>query len=832
MTESGVFNDTATLGPDTYTFTGVGSLPTTFVGSSSGATTVYAGGTGGYSFTGQGTGNSLNLSAANSGITVSAASGTVSGLSSGTDTFSGIASFTGSSTGDTTFAAGPTGGYSFTGQGTGNSLNLSAAPTGTTVTLNGDSTTSPGVVADLDSGLGGSTSDLFSGIQSFNGVPPPTVSGISPSSGPSGGGTTVTLTGTNLSGTYLVQFGTSTATDVTVVSPTEVTAVSPGGTGSVTVSLTTPGGEVVSPTEFTYVPPPTVSGISPSSGPSGGGTTVTLTGTNLSGTYLVQFGTSTATDVTVVSPTEVTAVSPGGTGSVTVSLTTPGGEVVSPTEFTYVPPPTVSGISPSSGPSGGGTTVTLTGTNLSGTYLVQFGTSTATDVTVVSPTEVTAVSPGGTGSVTVSLTTPGGEVVSPTEFTYVPPPTVSGISPSSGPSGGGTTVTLTGTNLSGTYLVQFGTSTATDVTVVSPTEVTAVSPGGTGSVTVSLTTPGGEVVSPTEFTYVPPPTVSGISPSSGPSGGGTTVTLTGTNLSGTYLVQFGTSTATDVTVVSPTEVTAVSPGGTGSVTVSLTTPGGEVVSPTEFTYVPPPTVTALTYTGTNQVGINSSFTPTATLTSAAPSCYMGQPVSFSLSVNPTNQAAGPYALGAATDSSSTGLATGTLVKTTGWENGVYMISASFAGTTNCVASTATAVLAVTSPGQFAFGAGRYTVPGVGQTSFGFVVSQGPKNTYTGQLNVVTPGKWWFQANVTSFGLTSAIQALLGGTGNLYSWKTTLNKGHGGWQLVRSGVTYKATANAATKTTTATFGITINYTPSSGLPNSLPIALSAGGIYIA
>ncbi len=135
VTESGVFNDTATLGPDTYTFTGVGSLPTTFVGSSSGATTVYAGGTGGYSFTGQGTGNSLNLSAANSGITVSAATGTVSGLSSGTDTFSGIASFTGSSTGDTTFAAGPTGGYSFTGQGTGNSLNLSAAPSGTTISV-------------------------------------------------------------------------------------------------------------------------------------------------------------------------------------------------------------------------------------------------------------------------------------------------------------------------------------------------------------------------------------------------------------------------------------------------------------------------------------------------------------------------------------------------------------------------------------------------------------------------------------------------------------------------------------------------------------------------
>jgi hypothetical protein len=123
---------------------------------------------------------------------------------------------------------------------------------------------------------------------------------------------------------------------------------------------------------------------------------------------------------------------------------------------------------------------------------------------------------------------------------------------------------------------------------------------------------------------------------------------------------------------------------------------------------------------------------------------------------------------------------------------------------------------------------------VGQTSFGFVVAQVPKNTYWGQLNAVTPGKWWFRANVTSYGKTSSTQALLAGTGSLYSWNSTLNRGHGGWQLVKSNVTYKATANAATKTTSASFGITIAYTPTSGrpaLPNSAPIALSRGGIFI-
>jgi hypothetical protein len=84
--------------------------------------------------------------------------------------------------------------------------------------------------------------------------------------------------------------------------------------------------------------------------------------------------------------------------------------------------------------------------------------------------------------------------------------------------------------------------------------------------------------------------------------------------------------------------------------------------------------------------------------------------------------------------------------------------------------------------------------------------------------------------VTSYGKTSKAQGLLAGTGSLYSWSSTLNKGHGGWQLVASGVAYKATANAGTNST-ASFAIVINYT-ASGLPNSsTPVTLTRGGITI-
>lgn len=50
-----------------------------------------------------------------------------------------------------------------------------------------------------------------------------------------------------------------------------------------------------------------------------------------------------------------------------------------------------------------------------------------------------------------------------------------------------------------------------------------------------------------------------ISPNQGSSGGGTLVTITGSSLTGTTAVRFGTRLATSVTNVSPTQVTAVSP---------------------------------------------------------------------------------------------------------------------------------------------------------------------------------------------------------------------------------------------------------------------------------
>ena len=94
----------------------------------------------------------------------------------------------------------------------------------------------------------------------FSNVPPPTVSAISPSSGPAAGGTPVTIRGSNFTGATAVRFGSVAAGGVVVVSDSEIRALSPPGqAGTVDVTVTGPTGTSAtsSAARFTYVSPPT-----------------------------------------------------------------------------------------------------------------------------------------------------------------------------------------------------------------------------------------------------------------------------------------------------------------------------------------------------------------------------------------------------------------------------------------------------------------------------------------------------------------------------------------------------------------------------------------------
>lgn len=169
-----------------------------------------------------------------------------------------------------------------------------------------------------------SPADQFTYLQSCSGGGP-TLTSISPTSGPEAGGTLVTLTGSAfVSGTTAVNFGTNPATNVSCGSSTQCQATAPAGTGTVTVTVTVGGVPATGSATYSYVAAtaPSLTSISPGSGSSNGGTQVTIDGAGfVAGSTQFFFGSAAATSVSCSSSTQCTAVTPAGQKNTTVSVT-------------------------------------------------------------------------------------------------------------------------------------------------------------------------------------------------------------------------------------------------------------------------------------------------------------------------------------------------------------------------------------------------------------------------------------------------------------------------------------------------------------------------------
>ena len=370
---------------------------------------------------------------------------------------------------------------------------------------------------------------------------------------------------------------------------------------------------------------PTVTGVAPGSGPPAGGTSVSVTGTNFTGATAVHFGTVAGTGLVVNSATSISITSPAGTSGTTVNVTvtTPVGTSATNVsdEYTYNSKPSVASISPDAGLPAGGTSVSVTGANFTGATAVNFGTTAGTGLVVNSATSISITSPAGTSGTTVDVTVVSSNGTSATgpadKFTYEGVPTVTGVSPNTGPTTGGTSVTVTGTNFTDATAVNFGATAGTGLVVNSATSISITSPPGTaGTIDVTVTTPVDTSATSRadDFTYVAPPTVTDVSPGAGPAAGGTAVSITGTNFTGATAVHFGTVAGTGLTVNSATSISVTSPAGSGTVNVTVTTPGGGTSATSDadqFIYQVAPTITSAD-AATFIEGQSSSFTPTAT----------------------------------------------------------------------------------------------------------------------------------------------------------------------------------------------------------------------------
>jgi len=369
--------------------------------------------------------------------------------------------------------------------------------------------------------------------------------------------------------------------------------------GSAVLAQPSDAGKVARP------PRPVVKRVKNSSGPTTGGTVVKIRGKNFVKVKKVLFGKAKGTRVRVKSARRVVVVAPPhAAGKVAVRVVTKGGKSRKSrrARFTYLGHTTVSGgapvvtsLMPSSGPVTGGTSVDIVGTGLTGAAAVSFDGVPAT-FTVLSGTAVRATSPAhAAGTVPVTVRTPAG-TSAPVTFTYVPvslpppAPVVVLVAPLTGPVSGGTAVTITGTGFAGATAVSFGGTAATTFSVDSDTTISATTPPhAEGLVSVSVTTPGGTSTVPGLFTYLPlpsPPLVVLVTPPTGPTTGGTEVTITGTGFTDATAVSFDGIAAT-FTVDSDTTITATTPAHAfGPVAVSVTTPGGTSTVPGLFAYVP------------------------------------------------------------------------------------------------------------------------------------------------------------------------------------------------------------------------------------------------------
>lgn len=246
-----------------------------------------------------------------------------------------------------------------------------------------------------------------------NSTTPPTITSITPKSGPVAGGTTVTIAGTNFQSGLTVTFGGVVAT-INSVTATSIGVTSPAASaaGPVNVVVTNPSSSSATLANgFTYLgPAPTVTGISPTSGTASGGTATTISGSNFVSGVTVTFG-GTAGTVTAVTATSISVTTPAhSAGAVSVVVTNPDGQSATLTNaYTYTgTSPTITRVSPTSGTRRGGTTVTITGTNFLSGAKVTFGGISAT-VSSVSGTSIVVRTPAhAAGSVNVVVTNTGG----------------------------------------------------------------------------------------------------------------------------------------------------------------------------------------------------------------------------------------------------------------------------------------------------------------------------------------------------------------------------------------------------------------------------------------
>jgi hypothetical protein len=454
-------------------------------------------------------------------------------------------------------------------------------------------------------------------------LPSPEIADVTPPSGPVSGGTSITIGGQGFAPTDRLFVD-----DVPCRQPRFFSdllwacTTPPGRAGPVDIRVVDDiGGSAILEGAFRYVAAPVINVVSPSTGNSDGGTTVTIVGENFAdaglgaGVVGVEIGGVTCADVVVVSDTVVTCVTgAAATGAADVVVVAEDDQQgVLPGGFGFLGPPLVFQIEPDVGPYAGGIVVRLLGAGLAVDDVVTFGgddegdgAAVAEVIEAIDDLELSVIVPqaplplvpapdGGFAAVDVRVIRRRADderqTVVTAGFRYLWPPEIEAVVPGAGPTAGGTRVVVTGRFFRPGMTVTFDGAPCTDVALVSSSELLCTTPPGDAG-PADVVGDAGEVAGPGAaavgaYVYVPPPTVTSITPDEGPTFGGERVVVRGTDFQVGMVILIDGAACGSVVVVSVTEASCTTPpGDRGPATVSAENPDGQRDDvPGLYTYV-------------------------------------------------------------------------------------------------------------------------------------------------------------------------------------------------------------------------------------------------------
>ncbi|MDQ0872138.1 hypothetical protein QFZ77_000797 [Paenibacillus sp. V4I3] len=458
------------------------------------------------------------------------------------------------------------------------------------------------------------TSATLAGGFTYNPLPvqqAPSITDISPNSGPIAGGDILYINGANFVQGMNLFFGSTQVPVSTFYSSSRIKVVSPASTlaGPVDVKVVNPDGqETTLASGYTFIAPPppaapVVTTLTPNSGEKIGGEIIYIDGQNFVNGVKIYFGSNQANVLTYYSASRLKVSAPSSTiaGQVDVKAVNPDSQEGTLAKgYTYLAPaplpaPQINTLTPNKGLMPGGELIVINGTGFQQGATVTFGNTTVNLITFTSATKVSVTAPSSAnlGTVDVKITNPDGQSFTFVQgYTYeLPVPTITNLTPNHGPLAGGTIVYIDGTNFDPNMTVKLNGQSVPISSYYGTTRIKIITPSSTvsGSLPLVFTNPGGATAT-SAFTYdAPPPTpapvITKLSATSGTVAGGEILYIDGTGFSPNLKLYFGSTEVPLLTYYSDLRLKIRVPAGTlGFVAVKIVNPDGQQSSVVQYEY--------------------------------------------------------------------------------------------------------------------------------------------------------------------------------------------------------------------------------------------------------